>query len=119
MKKSLLVFSIFLLSGLSLMAQQVQKTSPVKEEEVPVAVRIAFVDDLGPIPTEGKWQITFALANEGSKTVAKPLWYTFSKKNKSEKIEVRYAPDGKLETFKGIDKVNNSAATVNKEDKSS
>lgn len=119
MKKTLLVCSVVLLSGLSLMAQQIKKTSPVKEEEVPVAVRIAFVDDLGAIPAEGNWKVTFAVLNDGSKTVAKPLWYTFSKKDHDEKIEVRYTPEGKLESCKGINKINDNAATINKVDKNS
>lgn len=119
MKKTLLVCSVVLLSGLSLMAQQIKKTSSVKEEEVPVAVRIAFAEDLGAIPTGGNWKVTFAVLNDGPKTVAKPLWYTFSKKNQDDKIEVRYTPEGKLESFKGINKINDNAATINKEDKSS
>jgi hypothetical protein len=119
MKKTLLVCSVVLLSGLSLMAQEIKRTSSVKEEEVPVAVRKAFVDDLGAIPAEGNWKVTFTVLNDGAKTVAKPLWYTFSKKSQDDKIEVRYTPEGKLESFKGINKVNENAATINKTDKSS
>src|SRR5690349_20265528 len=112
MKKILLAFSIVLLSGIALMAQQIKKTAPVKEDEVPVAVRKAFVEELGAIPADGNWKVTFAISDEGTKTVAKPLWYTFTKKNHNEKIEVRYTTEGKLESHKGINKINENAATI-------
>ena len=110
MKKLILVFAVILVSGVSLMAQSLKKTSVVKEDEVPVAVRLSFENDFGKIPEEGNWVVTFVLLNDGGKTTAKPLWYTYSKKSKGDKIEVRYLPEGKLESSKGLDKISNTGS---------
>jgi hypothetical protein len=87
------------------LAQHVKKVSSIKEEEVPVAVRVAFQEDFGKIPEDGTWTVAFYVLSEGNRTSAKPVTYTFVKRNKSEKIEVRYSPEGKLESVKGLAKV--------------
>jgi hypothetical protein len=83
----------------------VKRTSEIKLEEVPVAVRVAFEEDFGKIPEQGSWTVAFYVLTEGNKTSAKPVSYTFLKGKKSEKIEVRYTPEGKLESAKGLEKV--------------
>ena len=90
--------------SITLLAQVVKKTEKINEEEVPVAVRLAFKDDFGQIPEDGTWTVNFNVVSEGAKTVARPTWYTFRKGVKHDKIEVRYSPDGKLELFKGLKK---------------
>jgi hypothetical protein len=112
MKKLAFILVMIGASVILLMAQDFKKTTAVKEHEVPVAVRVSFENEFGKLPTEGNWTVTFSLLHEGSKTVAKPLWYTFSRKDKINKIEVRYSPDGKLESFKGIDKVDRNAGSA-------
>lgn len=99
-------FLLVLSFGLSitLSAQVVKKTEKIKEEEVPVAVRLAFKEDFGQIPEDGTWTVNFNVVSEGAKTVARPTWYTFRKGTKENKVEVRYSPDGKLELFKGLKK---------------
>ena len=109
MKKSILLAS-FLTTCLVLNAQSLKKTLTVKQEEVPVAVRQAFKNDFGNIPDNGFWTVDCLLQKEGSKTVSKPIVYTYTKKIKPERIEVRYTPDGKLESIKGIDKLTNTTA---------
>ena len=48
----------------------------------------------------------FVVEQDGIRSVAKPLFYIY--RNKSEKIDVRYTADGKLESSKGIEKNNQS-----------
>ena len=105
MKKSILV--LILLAGMSsgLLAQGLRKTEKITEEQVPVAIRGAFENDFGKI-TEGYWTAHFTIEQEGARSIAKPISYTFHKKNRNEKIEVRYMADGKLDLVKGVEKNN-------------
>lgn len=104
MKKFVLTLLFISSANFLLMSQAVKKNERIKEEEVPVAVRLAFENDFGKIPDEGFWTVSFTVVNEGEKTTAKPIAYTFRKGNKGDKIEVRYSPEGKLETSRGIKK---------------
>jgi hypothetical protein len=105
-KLSMMLLLSFVIGAL-LQAQPVKKSEKIKEEEVPVAVRIAFANDFGKIPEDGTWTVNFIVSIEGAKTVAKPTWYTYRKGNGQDKIEVRYSPDGKLDLFKGLKKADN------------
>lgn len=105
--KKLMIVAAFLLTSVSvLMAQQIKKTSRLKIDEVPVAVRAAFEHDFGKIPEAGSWMVAYYVVNEGTRTAAKPVSYTFVKGRKAEKIEIRYTPEGKLESSKGMEKIN-------------
>jgi hypothetical protein len=106
MKKIMIAFTFMLASASVLMAQHVKKIAEVKSEQVPVAVKNAFQEDFGTIPDEGTWTVAYYVSTDGNKTSAKPVSYTFAKGKKSEKIEVRYTPEGKLESAKGLEKVN-------------
>jgi len=105
MKKILFAFALVLTSVSISLAQHV-KTASLKEDEVPVAVRNSFKKDFGEIPDKGLWMVSYSVSTEGNRTAAKPVAYTFIKRNKPQKIEVRYTPEGKLESVKGIEKVN-------------
>lgn len=85
-------------------AQPVKKVEKIKQEEVPIIVRQAFINDFGSIPGEGTWSVNFTVINDGEKTIAQPTAYTFRKGSKSERVEVRYSPDGKLVAAKGLKK---------------
>ena len=105
MKKLVLtLLIIFSVTGF-LFSQPVKKVERIKEEEVPVAVRSAFENDFGKMPEDGIWTVNFIVTNEGGKTTAKPISYTFRKGNKGDKIEIRYSPEGKLEASKGLNKI--------------
>lgn len=108
MKKILLTIIILSAVNTFLVSQPVKKMEKIKEEEVPVAVRLAFQNDFGTIPADGVWIVNFTVTNEGGKSIAKPVSYTFRKGNKSNKIEVRYSPEGKLDTSKGLKKISES-----------
>lgn len=85
-------------------AQPVKKVEKIKEEEVPIAVRQAFINDFGSIPGQGNWSVNFTVIHNGEKAIAQPTSYTFRKGSKSEKVEVRYSPEGKLVAAKGLKK---------------
>ena len=91
-------------------AQSIKKTLPVKQEEVPVAVRQAFINEFGKIPENGFWTVDFLLEKDGPKTLSKPTAYAFNKRSKTERIEVRYTPEGKLESVKGMEKITSNTA---------
>ncbi len=107
MKKKItfMIIALFCLAS-SILAQAVKKTETISEDEVPAAIRVAFLEDLGPIPEGGYWTVNFSVSNEGVKSVAKPTWYTYRKGNKQDKIEVRYSPEGKLAFAKGLIRIN-------------
>ncbi len=106
MKKSILLLLFFASVATFASAQSLTKTEKIKENQVPVAILKAFENDFGKAPEGGQWLANFAVEQEGIRTVAKPLFYIY--RNKSEKIDVRYTPDGKLESSKGIEKNNQS-----------
>ena len=95
----------------SVAAQPVKKTEKINEEEVPAAIRVAFMNDFGQIPEDGVWTVNFIVVSDGTKTLAKPTGYTYRKGNKQEKIEVRYSPEGKLELAKGLNKIEHTGNT--------
>jgi hypothetical protein len=109
MKRFFLLLLILSSMNVFLISQPVKKTERIKEEEVPVAVRIAFENDFGKIPEDGIWTVNFTVMNESGKTIAKPVSYTFRKGNKGDKIEVRYSPEGKLDTARGLEKINSDS----------
>lgn len=105
MKKSILL--LVLVAGLfgSTAAQSLRKTEKIDANQVPVAIQEAFENDFGKIPPDGYWSSIFIVEREGNRSMAKPLSYTYHKRNKNDKIEVRYTADGKLDFVKGLEKV--------------
>jgi hypothetical protein len=75
---------------------------------VPIAIRLAFENEFGKIPEGGFWSANFVVERSDSRSVAKPLSYTFQKKNKSEKIEIRYTAAGQLDYATALEKINTS-----------
>lgn len=104
MKKSMLL--VIVMAGLfgTTLAQSLRQTKRIEDNQVPVAVQVAFEEDFGQVPSDGYWTSSFTVENDGFKSIAKPLSYTFRKKSKNEKIEVVYTPEGKLEYAKGLEK---------------
>jgi len=86
-----------------LVAQQVKKVQTINEAEVPAAVRQSFVENFGEV-SDGTWTVAFHILTDGIKTTAQPLSYTFRKGSGRDKIEVRFSPDGRVESAKGIEK---------------
>ncbi|MBL0745004.1 hypothetical protein [Chryseolinea lacunae] len=108
MKKLMLTLVFVAGCGLSLLAQ-VKKTEKIQQDEVPVSVRLAFEKDFGQAPQDGTWTVSYTMVTEGARTSAKPMWYQFTKGRGAEKIEVRYTPEAKLESSKGLTKVEDAS----------
>lgn len=92
------------MTGITLTAQSLRKTEKINADQVPVSIRGAFEHDFGNIPQDGYWMANFMVEREGRRSIAKPISYIYHTKNKTEKIEVRYTADGKLDFYKGIEK---------------
>ncbi len=104
MKTSFLIIVMLAIAATSSAAQSLRKTEKISPDQVPASIRGAFENDFGKIPDDGYWAATFTVEREGARSTAKPLYYSFHKRNKSEKIEVRYTADGKLDFAKGLEK---------------
>ena len=104
MKKIILTVVVLMALVIGTQAQPVKKVERINEEEVPALVRQAFVNDFGTIPDAGTWTVNFFVIHEGAKLSAQPTAYTFRKGNKHDRIEVRYSPDGRLDSVKGLKK---------------
>ena len=102
MKKSFVALLLFTCITSLAVAQTLRKTEKINSDQVPVSIRASFQNDFANVPEGGQWLAHFILERDGARTVAKPLSYIY--KNKGEKIEIRYAADGKLESVKGIQK---------------
>ena len=79
-----------------------KKTADIQETEVPVAVRTVFDREFKEVSGSGSWSIYYSTTRRDGKTVAQPIWYTFSGRNAGQKTEVRFLPDGKLKSTRGI-----------------
>ena len=98
MKKSILLLVLFAGVATFVSGQSLRKTEKIDADQVPVAIRAAFENDFGKVPEGGHWLANFTVEQDGTRSVAKPLSYIY--RNKSEKIEVRYTADGKLDFVK-------------------
>jgi len=105
MKRKMYHLVIMLLASIPLVAQPVKKIQTISESEVPAAVRRSFIENYGNV-ADGTWTVAFHVLNNAGKTVAQPLSYTFKKGNGHNKVEVRLSPEGRIETSKGIEKLN-------------
>ena len=101
MKKTILLFVLFSLAIFAF-AQSLRKTETINPDQVPIAIRTSFENDFGQVPEGGHWVASFVVEQDGVRSVAKPLSYTY--RNKSKKIEIRYLADGKLDFVKGMEK---------------
>lgn len=102
MKKTTFLLLLFACVTTFASAQDLRKTEKINSDQVPLSIRTSFENDFGKVPDGGQWFAHFLVEHEGSRSVAKPLSYIY--RNKSEKIEVRYLPDGKLDFVKGLEK---------------
>jgi hypothetical protein len=105
--KKMCFSTVFLLVVMVAWTQNpVKRTVKIGIDEVPVAVRTAFERDFGTIQEGGDWMVHFAVELIEERSVAKPVWYGYTIKNKTEKGEARYTPDGKLIFAKGLNRIN-------------
>lgn len=110
MKKSTLFLVLFAGLSATVAAQSLRKTEKIDDNQVPLEIQKAFENDFGKTPAGGYWTATFTVERDGVRSVAKPLAYTYHKKSRSEKIEVQYTADGKLDFAKGLEKTKDSSS---------
>jgi hypothetical protein len=108
MKKVICMVIMLMVFIGTISAQTIEKTKRVRQEEVPAAVLKTFETSVGPLNTsDGIWTLHYTKYNADVpgrlkvKEVLTPIAYVF--KNKSNKSEVRFNVDGKLESVKGPD----------------
>jgi hypothetical protein len=78
MKKAIFIF--VLVTGIvnAMNAQSLKKTERINDDQVPVIIRAAFEKDFGKIPEEGYWTANFIVEQEGKRSAAKPLSYSYT-----------------------------------------
>lgn len=96
--------SMALLLVVPLSAQPVKKVQIIEEMEVPVVVRRSLIENFGQLG-EGTWSVAFHVLSNGSRTTAQPLHYTFKKKNGADRVEVKFTPEGKIESSRGVERL--------------
>jgi hypothetical protein len=84
--------------------QALRKTEKIDKNQVPAAIQVALQNEFGSVPPDGFWTANFIVEREGNRSVARPLSYTYHKRDKANKIEIRYTADGKLDYAKGVTK---------------
>jgi hypothetical protein len=106
MKRTVLLLVVFAVTLVNVKGQGMPSKSKaiLKDFEVPAAVRSSFDRDFGSPDSQGVWTVYFTAKTQGGKTVAMPIWYTFTGKKSGERYEIRYLPDGKLKSSKGLAK---------------
>jgi hypothetical protein len=105
MKKIVITMMVCMLTGGVLFAQAPAKQSiRITPEQVPMAVRQSYEKDFGALPEDGYWMVYAETTPEGKRTATKPLWYSYNKRGKGERIELRFLPTGEISSAKGIDR---------------
>ena len=105
MRKMYFLTGILFLMSVSLWAQMpVRQSVKIDIAQVPLAVRHAFERDFGAIPEDGFWTVNITRTQQDARVVTTPQWYSFNKKEKKMKREVRFSPEGEVLYVKGFDK---------------
>lgn len=110
MKNVLSLFLLLLVSAATFAQSSVKQTAHLREDQVPVAVRIAFQKDFGSVPDDGFWTVHVQRVLDGQQLVTIPKWYGFNKRTKGARVEVRYSPEGNLLSHKGIERLKSAPA---------
>jgi hypothetical protein len=98
---------VMMLCVLGVVAQAqtpVRQTIRITPDQVPLAVKQTYDRDFNSLPEDGYWMVYTETTQEGKRTATKPLWYSYHKRSKSDRIEVRFLPNGAFESAKGIDR---------------
>ena len=103
MKKVILIVLFAAVAGFgSAFAQSInEKTKRISNDEVPAAVKQAFLKDHSDLENKGYWRVHYTEKNENGKTVFTPEKYTFNGKKDGEKIALTYTAEGTPEAPKG------------------
>lgn len=103
---AVLAMAFLVCIGTAVSAQSLRDKKKITADEVPVAVRNAFLQDFASISEadKGNWFVYYEQETQGSRTIARPLSYIYKSKSKEEKFEIQYDPQGKLESAKGAAK---------------
>ena len=99
MKKVILIVLFAAVAGIgSAFAQSInEKTKRISNDEVPAAVKQAFLKDHSDLENKGYWRVHYTEKNENGKTIFTPEKYTFNAKKDGEKISLTYNTEGALE----------------------
>lgn len=108
MRKNIFAFALFVFAALTVLGQALRKTERIDQNQVPITIRLAFETEFGKIPEGGYWTASFVVEKSDSRSVAKPLSYTYHKKTKTEKIEIRYTAAGDLDYARGMEVLKSS-----------
>ena len=101
--KNIFVTILFLVVTGSLAAQNLNReTKKIANEQVPLAVRLAYEEHFGTIPENGYWITQFTMQVVGERTQVNPVWYSFNTRGR-DKTEARFSPVGELLFFKGLE----------------
>src|SRR6478736_4958473 len=104
MKKIIFSVALVLCDTVAIYAQSINKSVPLKQEEVPVTVINAMQKDFASIQGElskGSWTV---MTQQTNGQPIKPLFYIYKAKKGDSKFEARYSPTGELESSKGATK---------------
>lgn len=77
-----------------------EKSKRITHDEVPAAVKQAFLKDHSDLENKGYWRVYYTEKTENGKTVFTPERYTFNGKKDGEKISLTYSKDGMPEETK-------------------
>jgi hypothetical protein len=110
MKKIIFSIAFVMCDTVAIYAQSINKSVPLKQEEVPVTVVNALQKDFASIAGElskGSWSV---MTQQTNGQPIKPLFYIYKAKKGDSKFEARYSPTGELESSKGATKDPNSGS---------
>lgn len=94
-------------------AQSISESVKLTIDQVPIAVKKSYEKEFGALPQDGTWKVRITKVTDRGRVSATPLWYEYTKRNKKEKIDVRFSPEGVITLSKGKPKEGAPASEQN------
>ena len=118
MKKIIVAFGMLLLATFSFgQTKPVKQSVKIPVDQVPLSVRQSLEKDFGTLSDDGYWVAFVESSADGKRTATKPLWYSYNNKKGSEKVEIRFLPNGEISSVRGVEKPNHNASDQKSSDK--
>lgn len=99
-------FSLVILLAVALTgyvrAQALSESVKITADQVPASIKKSYEKEFGEVPDGGNWTVRITRSTERGRLVANPVSYSYTNRNKREKIEVRFSPEGEILNSKGI-----------------
>lgn len=101
MKTKFILSLALVLTAAYVCAQTASESVRLSSDQVPAVVKQAYEKEFGAIPEDGDWKVRIVRISDSGRIKATPLWYSYSRRGKGTKVDLRFSPEGELKSSKG------------------